>query len=107
VDPWVGVGIGHEWLELDLSASGGSGSSQASETFEGWNFADLMFGLDFHTGPSAAIGPYFEVTSGSFTSVSASASSTGSSTTSASADISSQSSHQWFTLGVRGTYEAM
>jgi hypothetical protein len=105
IDPWIGVGMGHEWLELDISASEQGASAQLTDTFDGWNFADLMIGADFHVGAHGGIGPYFELTSGSFTNVSQSGSSSSGQTTSGSGDITSQSSHQWFTLGVRGTYE--
>ena len=107
VDPWIGLGIGHEWLELDISASATGASEQLSETFDGWNFADVMLGVDFRVGGGAAIGPYLELTSGSFTSLSASSSGSGTATSSASGDIGSQSSHQWFTLGLRGAYEVL
>jgi hypothetical protein len=110
VDPWVGLGVGHEWLTVSVTGSNSSGSEQASQTFEGWNYAHLLAGVDFHAGKGVGLGPYLEVTSGSFgsQSVSATASSGGSSNTaSQSGDIGSTSSHQWVSVGVRGTYEAL
>lgn len=103
IDPWIGVGIGHEWLQVSVTESGGQ-SGTATQTLEGWNFADVSLGLDFHVGESVGVGPYFELTSGSFTSDSESVTVPGSSA-SASSDVSSQSSHQWFTLGLRGTFD--
>jgi hypothetical protein len=107
VDPWIGFGIGHEWLELDMSVGPSGASTQLTENYDGWNFADLMLGVDFRIGASGAIGPYFEVTSGNFESLSASSSATGATSSSTSVDINAQSSHQWFTLGVRGAYELL
>jgi hypothetical protein len=108
VDPWVGFGFGHDWLTVNLSG-GPSGSAGASvrQTLDGWNFADLMVGVDLHVTRGLALGPYLEATSGSFASASASASGGGAASQSQSSDISNQSSHQWFTLGVRGTYEVL
>jgi len=103
IDPWIGVGLGHEWLQVSVSESEGQ-TGTATQTLDGWNFADLSLGLDFHVGDSVGIGPYFELTSGSFTSDSATVTVPGASTA-ASSDISSQSSHQWFTLGLRGTFD--
>jgi len=62
-------------------------------------------GVDFRVGKGGGLGPYLELTSGNF--ASASASVTGSQSMSASIGASSQSSHQWVTLGVRGTYEVL
>lgn len=107
VDPWVGFGFGHEWLTTSLTVSDGSGSPATDkQTFDGWNFADVMVGLDFRMARGLGFGPYLELTSGSFGSDSESVSGGGSSQ-SASSDFSSTSSHQWFTLGVRGTFEAL
>jgi hypothetical protein len=103
VDPWFGFGLGHEWLTVSASASGPNGSGTASQTLEGWNFAHFMFGVDVRLGKGLGLGPYLELTSGSF----ASASVSGTNITSQSGDIGSQSSHQWVTLGVRGTYEVL
>jgi hypothetical protein len=103
IDPWIGVGLGHEWMQVSVSESGGQ-TRTATQTFDGWNFADLSLGLDFHVGDSVGVGPYFELTSGSFTSDSASVTGPGASMA-GSTDISSQSSHQWFTLGLRGTFD--
>ncbi len=103
VDPWIGFGFGHEWLQVTVSESGAQ-TATVTQTLDGWNFADLSLGLDFHVRDSVGIGPYVELTSGSFTSDSASATVAGTSAA-ASSDISDQSSHQWFTLGVRGTFD--
>jgi hypothetical protein len=105
VDPWFGVGIGHDWLTVGVSASGQGNSATLSQTLDGWNFAHFMFGLDFHMGKGGGLGPYLELTSGNFASTSASG--TGSQSMSQSIDGSSQSSHQWVTLGARGTYEVL
>ncbi len=103
IDPWLGFGLGHEWLQVSVTESGVQ-TGTATQTLDGWNFADVSLGLDFHVNDSVGVGPYFELTSGSFTSDSESVSVPGSSAA-ASSDVSSQSSHQWFTLGLRGTFD--
>lgn len=107
VDPWVGFGFGHEWLTVAMSATASDGTSATNQqTLDGWNFGDVMLGLDLRVAEGLALGPYLEFTSGSFGSESVSQTG-GGSTQSGSVDISSTSPHQWFTLGVRGTFEAL
>jgi hypothetical protein len=105
VDPWFGFGLGHEWLNVSVTATG-QGTGVASQTLEGWNFGHFMLGVDMRLGKGVGLGPYLEVTSGNFASTSMSVTG-GSQTMSQSSDISNQSSHQWVTLGVRGTYEVL
>jgi hypothetical protein len=109
VDPWVGLGIGHEWLSTSAVESYAGSSSTYSVQFDGWNFADLMAGVDFRSSNGLAFGPYLEFSSGSFGSYNASVkgADANSSTSSTSGDIPSQSAHQWFTLGARGTFEML
>jgi hypothetical protein len=104
VDPWIGFGLGHEWLTVSMSTSAGGSTASESQTLEGWNFADVMLGLDMHVARGLGVGPFLEFTSGSFGSESASQTG-GGSTQSGSVDFSSTSSHQWFTVGARGTFE--
>jgi hypothetical protein len=105
VDPWFGFGLGHDWLTVSVSGSGQGNSASVSQTLDGWNFAHFMLGIDFRMGKGGGLGPYLELTSGNYASASASA--TGSQSASASIEGSSQSSHQWVTLGLRGTYEVL
>jgi hypothetical protein len=107
VDPWFGLAFGHDWLTQKLSLSEGSASATGSTTFDGWNLVDVMFGVDFRTAGGLGFGPYLEMTSGNFSNMSTSSSGTGAASQSASASIAAQSSHQWFILGARGTFEAM
>ncbi|HEY8088821.1 MAG TPA: hypothetical protein VIF09_13270 [Polyangiaceae bacterium] len=45
VDPWVGIALGHDWLTAKASGSETS-SDVVQYTFDGWNFLDVMFGVD-------------------------------------------------------------
>lgn len=104
VDPWVGLGLGHEWLTADTKVGGSGVSATQHATFDGWDYLDLMAGIDFRTSSGMGIGPYVEVASGSFDTLNASTAGGGSGSSS-SGGISSQASHQWLTLGVHGTFE--
>jgi hypothetical protein len=110
IDPWVGLGLGHEWLTVSVAESSSTASAKASQTFDGWNYGHLLLGVDFHTSRAVGLGPFLELTSGSFASASVSATGTSggsTSSTSQSGDIASTSSHQWISVGVRGTYEVL
>jgi hypothetical protein len=104
-DPWIGLGLGREWLTVNESLTG-TETGNVQQTLEGWNFADLLLGMDFRSLGGFGFGPYLEITSGSFGSASTMTNAGGVSQTH-SADFSSTSSHEWFTLGVRGTYEVL
>lgn len=106
VDPWIGLGFGHEWLAVNTSESIGSASGTQSVTFDGWNLADLMVGVDLRMPNGLAFGPYLEISSGSFGSYNGSVTS-GGNTQTESSDIPTKSSHQWITLGARGTFEVL
>jgi hypothetical protein len=99
VDPWFGIALGHDWLTAKASESDPA-SDVVQYTFDGWNLLDVMLGVDFRTSGGSGIGPYIEVTSGSFdnfdTSLSGHSSTHG---------IGTTSPHQWLALGVRGTFE--
>lgn len=100
IDPWAGFAIGHDWLTTKAAGSDSS-SDVVQYTFDGWDLADLMVGVDFRSAGGLGVGPYFEFTSGSFGNVSG-----GTPGSSGSLSISSTASHQWFSVGVRGTFEA-
>lgn len=105
IDPWIGFGVGHEWLTNNVAASASDGSSaNLSYTLHGWDVADAMVGVDLHTRGGFAFGPYAEVTSGSFASASKTLTGSGQGA-SDSTDITATSAHQWFTVGLRGTFE--
>lgn len=104
VDPWVGWGLGYEWLSTSIAGTSNQGDVSVSQTFGGWNLLDVMFGVDVHATRSFGFGPYAELTYGTFANDSVQASGSGQSA-SASGSISSTSQHQWFTIGVRGAFD--
>ncbi|HUL59490.1 MAG TPA: hypothetical protein VLU43_09460 [Anaeromyxobacteraceae bacterium] len=85
VHPWAAVGLGWEWLQLDLgngkgSFSGPEGSAQA--------------GLDFAVAPFIGLGPWASASLGRYTG------STGLATLK-----SGQAWHEWYTFGIRARFD--
>ncbi len=75
LDPWVGLVAGYEIATLSYSG--------ASTSLSGIDFANLQLGVDYKAG----FGPFLSFAVGQY-------SSNGQSST-----------HEWLTLGVRGTYD--
>jgi len=64
VDPWLGVGFGYEWASWRIS-----GTDPRSNTFQGWDFLRLGFGVDFGIADKLALGPFVECSLGQFSKV--------------------------------------
>jgi hypothetical protein len=96
-DPWIGVGVGYEWLNINASL----GSASAAVQTKGWQFVDFQLGGDIKVSPDFGIGPFVMLSLGQFDSVSSS----NSSGHDASSDITNQALHEWLTIGVRGAYD--
>jgi hypothetical protein len=105
LDPWVGLGLGYEWLTLGVDGSGGGMQIDMSSTGKGFEFINLQGGLDFKVAPGLALGPFlsFSIAQYSSFSVSCSGNACGGITTQ-SRDIDDKAVHQWLMLGVRGTF---
>jgi opacity protein-like surface antigen len=93
-DPWVGLGVGYEWLML--SASGGGISVDA--TASGFEFANLQLGGDFPVNPNFVVGPFFAVSIGQYRSISISPGG-------GDQDLNPKSVHEWFLFGVRAAFD--
>jgi opacity protein-like surface antigen len=94
--PWVSAGMGYEWLNISMSNQGQS----ASMTVEGVELLNLEVGGDIRMSPSFVLAPFVGVRLGRYASMSG----TDTSGTSQSGDITSQTIHAWFSLGVRGAF---
>lgn len=95
-DPWVGFGVGYEWLMLSASAGGISADATAS----GFEFADIQLGGDVAINPSFVVGPFFAVSIGQYRSISVSGNGM-----SMDQDLNPTSIHEWFMFGVRAAYD--
>ena len=78
-DPWVGYGIGYEWVAT---------SGSVETTFRGPEYGRSMAGLDLRLSRDFGIGPFVDVTIARYTDVTA-------------AEIDSTSAHGWVTVGGR------
>jgi opacity protein-like surface antigen len=97
VDPWVGLGLGYEWLRFDAVGCDVAGTSCFAERFRysGWLFPRISAGLDLAVSPLASLGPYVAYSAGQYGNVDT--------TAGGSQSIQRQSFHGWLELGIRGT----
>lgn len=100
VDPWIGGGIGYEWLTFGFKGTRNGVSSEVSTTGHGFEFINLQGGADFSVAPKVGIGPFLSFSVGQY----AKASCDGAGCAGTSNDIDKKAMHQWLTLGVRGTF---
>jgi len=90
--PWVGAGVGYEWLKGKESQGGAS----ATTTFKGFEFLSLQVGGEFRSGPNMAIGPFVSLSIAQYSSVSISGLGGG--------DIEDKALHEWLQFGLRGAF---
>jgi hypothetical protein len=93
-DPWLAFGFGFEVLHLSL----GEGSPGASATYVAPILAHVELGLDVRSR-AVAVGPYFGFSVSEFLTRSLDPPPPGESSS-----IGAPEVHEWFRLGVRGTY---
>jgi hypothetical protein len=99
-DPWIGAGVGYEWLSLNVSNSAGR---QESSGLSGWELANLQAGLDFRPGPGGfGVGPFASLTFAEYSSASVPSDQNGGTT---GQSISNQGVHEWLLVGLRGDYD--
>lgn len=84
--PWIGAGIGYEWVRESVSATGFS----TTKTESGWELFNVQGGADVAVGSTRfAVGPYAILSWARFSSVDGNA-------------VSQKAWHEWLHLGVRG-----
>ena len=94
-DPWVGAGLGWEFVNLNAS----QGSVSEGLGFSGVQFLNLQVGGDYRVLPQLGIGPFAAGSLGVY-------SDCGFTGTVSSCSIQDKAVHGWVTLGVRGVYDA-
>jgi len=104
LDPWVGLGLGYEWLTLTVDASAAGQHADVSSTGKGFEFINLQGGLDFNLSPGFGLGPFLSFSVGQYSSTSSSCSGDCTGVTETSGDVADKAIHQWLLLGVRGTF---
>jgi hypothetical protein len=88
VNPWIGYGIGIE--------SGAVGDDPRSIAWGGFQFARLMGGADFRLNRVFGVGPFVDLSMGSY-----STENIDTGVTSSKTDITESAVHSWLTFGVR------
>ncbi len=94
--PWVGLGVGYEWMNFDFSAGPVSGSASGN----GWEFLTLQLGGDIYVAPQFAIGPFV-----SFSIARYGNASLHSGNTTTSSDVAHPAVHEWLQFGARVSFD--
>jgi hypothetical protein len=105
VDPWFGLGFGYEWLSATVTGplTNGAGTGTLSSGVDGWEFVNLMGGVDFRLLNGAlGIGPFLSLSLAQFDHQSAPNGTNGGTTGSS---ITSEALHEWFLIGAKGSYD--
>jgi len=95
VNPWIGYGIGYEWLWT---------TGIAGTSYRGPEYARFMLGVDLRLSRSIGLGPVADLTLAQYTDASAEpdvAGGTAGARGGASVDLSDKALHEWVTLGFR------
>ena len=95
-NPWVGAGLGYEWLSISYSGDGQTVDGGA----DGFEFLNLQLGGDFAVNDQFGIGPYAAFSVGQYDTRSISS---GGATLSASID--DKAFHEWLQFGVKCTFD--
>ena len=86
--PWVGAGLGFEWLTEKASLGGVSASADTT----GFEFLNLQLGGDYKVSNQFYVGPYVLFSLGQYSNVEGQS-------------IPDKGIHQWLHLGVRGKFD--
>jgi len=93
--PWFGLGVGYEWMNVDVSGPAGSGSAGAN----GWEFLTLQLGGDIYVAPQFAVGPFL-----SFSLARYGRQSLELGNTNTSSDVNNPAVHEWLQFGARVSF---
>ncbi|HVP62125.1 MAG TPA: hypothetical protein VMT11_16290 [Myxococcaceae bacterium] len=97
VDPWVGLGVGYEWLDLSITGSGGT----LYGSVRGFEWVNLQLGIDFLLGRSFRLGPFVQSRVGQYDTGSLGLINAQGTDSSGTSDIPSKAVHVWIDFGLR------
>jgi hypothetical protein len=97
---WAGLFAGVESLKTASTASFSGATSNAAQTTTGWQ-AGVQGGVDWPLAPGFVVGPFASVAFTKYETVDTDV--TGSTTFSQSSGIKDKTTHQWITIGLRGS----
>jgi hypothetical protein len=96
LDPWVGLGVGYEWMNIDLVNNNGVSTSAG---MSGVEFLTVQGGADHRLTPQLALGPFLSFSIARYGTFSNEARGI-----TRSGDITDTAVHEWLQLGIRGTF---
>ena len=96
-DPWLGLGVGYEWLSFDVSGPLINATVDAAAS--GLESANFQLGGDIAVARNVAVGPFFGVSLGHYRSVSM----TGPAVYST--EVTNEALHEWLEFGLRGAFD--
>lgn len=99
IDPWAGIGIGYEILNMSGSQGG---QSLGSAAFNGFQFVNLQIGGDYKVMPNLGVGPFVMFSLGEYSGCSLNGPNGQSAGT---CTIQNTAMHEWLTFGIRGAYD--
>jgi hypothetical protein len=97
VDPWVGIGVGYEWLNLGVQVGT---FATVNATFRGFEWVNAQLGIEFVLGRHFGLGPFIQASVAQYDSGSGELI-TSRGTRGGSADIQSKAVHAWIGVGLR------
>jgi len=99
-NPWVGLGLGYEWLMFAIER-GGSG---LSFTVHGFELLNLQAGLDFKVTDNFYLGPALSFSLGQYSEVSADCTGGDANDCPEDPEVEETALHEWLVLALRGAY---
>lgn len=66
LEPWVGLGVGYEVLDMNVSTGEGGLSARVGTAVRGLEFASLQGGLDYRVSRTFSVGPFVTLTAGQY-----------------------------------------
>jgi len=100
VDPWVGLGVGYEWLNLSIGGTGGAITGSA----RGFEWVNLQLGIDFSLGQNFRLGPFVRSRVAQYDTGSLGLINTQGGSASGTGDIQSKAVHTWIDVGLRFSF---
>jgi len=100
VDPWVGIGVGYEWLNLSVTGSGGTVYASA----RGFEWTNLQLGIDFVLGRNFRLGPFVETRVAQYDTGSLGLINGQGGEVGGTGDIQSKAVHAWIDIGLRFSF---
>jgi hypothetical protein len=97
VDPWVGLGVGYEWLNLSVSGTGGTIYGSA----RGFEWVNLQLGIDFMLGRIFRLGPFVRARVAQYDTGSLGLINSQGTDVGGTSDITSKTVHTWIDVGLR------